>query len=330
MNRLSSAMTSQPPIGPRFHPTPAAAFGARFISSCVLFFTVLELMPDPLFFPINRLNAILAGRLLSVLGMQPDVQGIVIVMNGFRAQVIGECSAVFLSVLPVAFIFAYPSKWSQKTVGWAIGLSLLFVLNLLRIAILVYTGAHALQYFEMIHIYMGQPAMILVVLAICLGWLRWTRHGDFGLRINAILARGLAVSLAGFLFWFLLGEPYSRLLYNLLKVILALFQMSVQIPEVMHVYPDTFQCVNMVTFSALFWGFGSGRYQTRFTQWLSGASVLMIVHLLFKLLQVLFLQHRQMYLMGIINVLLVLNEWILPFGLWVLMERRVLVRDRSR
>ena len=329
MNRISSAMTWHQRIGQFFNPTPSTIFSLRFIIACTVLFALLEIMPDPFFFPVNRLNAILAGRLLAVLGMHPEVQGLVIVLDGFQAQVIGECSAVFISVLPIAFIFAYPSDWRQKTAGWLAGLALLFTINLVRIAALVYTGARAPQCFELVHLYMGQPAMILVVLGICLGWVQWLRRGGLGFRLNTILARCLAVSILGFFFWFLLGEPYSRLLYHILKILLAVFNMTIQVPETLHVYPDTFQCVNVVSFSALFWGFGRGRLQTRIVQWLSGVSGLMIAHLLFKLLQILFFQHHQQFLMGIINILLVLNEWILPFGLWVLVERQALFKNKG-
>lgn len=309
-------------------PTPSTLFCLRFILACVSCFAILQVLPEAFFHPINRLNAVLAGRLLAGLGMRPEVQELVVVLGGFRAQVVGECSAVFISVLPVAFIFAYPSPWRQKIIGWLVGLALLFAVNLLRIAALVYAGAHSPKHFEMVHIYMGQPIMILVVLAICLLWLQWARHNHTEFRVNTILARGLTVSMLGFVFWLFLGEHYSRILYILLKALLGMFKISVLIPETMRIYPDTFQCLNFVSFSALFWGMGHGKVKSRMAQWLLGVFVLMVVHLLFKLLQVLFFQYRQVYLMGVINLLLVLNEWILPFGLWVLLDRRVLVRRR--
>lgn len=62
-------------------------------------------------------------------------------MEGFRAQVIGECSAVFLSVLPLAFIWAYPAGWMAGLQGWGIGLTVLYAVNLLRISLLIIVGA---------------------------------------------------------------------------------------------------------------------------------------------------------------------------------------------
>lgn len=307
--------------------TPGTRFSILFLLFCAGFFLLLELTPDQFYYPVNRLNAILAGHLLHLLGMTPKVHGLIITLNGFRAQVIGECSAVFLAVLPLAFIFAYPSNLKNKAMGWLCGLSLLFCVNLIRIAVLVYTGSYIPEHFEIVHLYLGQTFMVLVVLGICLGWTQWTGDNKEVKGLKIIMGRCLIVSLVGFYAWLFLSAPYSRMLYSLLQTFLPLAGIQVHIPDKMHIYPDTFQSFNWVTFSALFWALGFTPLKRRLVLWISGLTILSSVHLLFKLLQILFFQLKQHHLMGAINMLIVLNEWLLPFGLSIIFGRVIFISN---
>lgn len=327
MPHADPATMFQLPWKHRLPMSPSTKFGSRFLLACLLLFTILELMPDPFYYPLNRLNTILASRLLLMMGLAPSVSGLIIVVEGFSAKVIGECSAVFISVLPLAFIFAYPSSWRGKLIGWTTGLSLLFGINLVRIALLVYTGARAPDKFELTHLYLGQTAMVLAVLGICLGWVQWLQRKPAEGDLRVLIGRSLAVSVVAFLIWLLISEPYSRMLYMILYGAMAVVDVNVQIPAQLNIYPDTFQCFNWVTFSTLFWSAGFRHLNQRLRQWLAGLSILAFFHLLFKFLQILFFQLNQHHWMGTINVLLVLNEWLLPFGLWVLFRRKALTQS---
>ncbi len=150
--------------------------------------------PDRFYFWVNRLNAVLSGRLLGLLGMDAQVLGVTLKLNGFRALVIGECSAIFLSVLLLGFILAYPSGWKQKPVGWIFGLVILFSINLVRMVLLVYVGACFHERFQLVHLYLGQTAMVLAVPDICLGWIKWlgsppwVRHTGWRLSLSILLS----------------------------------------------------------------------------------------------------------------------------------------------
>jgi exosortase H (IPTLxxWG-CTERM-specific) len=309
----------------RFDATPRTWFCVLFLLYSLITFGLLEVAPDSFYYPINRLNAVLTGSLLSLLGMAPEVNGLYIVLEGFKARVVGECSAVFISVIPFAFIMAYPSQWQYKCMGWTLSMSILFCINLARIAFLIFTGARAPENFDQAHLFLGQTIMILVVLGICLGWVYWLHHKPNGRDLINALGRAIAISMAGLCVWLWISEPYSYMLYTILKSLLTVVDIDVLIPRQLHIYPDTFQCFNWVTFSALFWALGFGYAKRRIIQWLSGLAIMSICHLIFKFLQVLFFQLNQHYLMGAINVMLVLNEWLLPFGLWLLFVRRALL-----
>ena len=296
-------------------------FAIRFLLACLLLYGLLELAPDLLYAPVNRLNTTLAGRILNAMGFAAETGGISIALEGFRAQVIGECSAVFLSVLPLAFIWAFPSGMNAKLTGWTLGLVFLFVVNLLRIDLLVVAGAKFPRYFQMIHLYCGQVLMVLTVLVICLGWLKYLRGGESHRFLARPLIRFILMSVPAFAFWWLFSGPYTRFLYHLIQTGSGWLGIHVTVPSVLKIYPDTFKCFNWVTFSALAWSFSETPVYKRLRFWLTGMASLSAIHAAFTLLYILFVVYRLTWLMGAINICLVLNEWVLPFGLWLFHRR---------
>jgi exosortase/archaeosortase family protein len=321
MNSLNSAQTWGLDSIRDWDMTQGARFCIRFLLACAVAFTALELSPDYFYYLVNRLNAVLAGHLLSIAGNTPKVNGLIIVLDGFPAQVIGECSAVFLSVLPLAFIFAYPSNWWQKTIGWIIGISLLFSINLIRIALLVYTGANVPQWFEWIHLYLGQTVMVLTVSAISLGWIRWLPIAGNTQFTIWRFSRCLLLSLP--LFWIMgwVSIAYIHSLYFILSSVFGWFGAAIHIPDNPHGYAEVFHCFNLVTFTSLFWGFNMRQNLQRWSRWVCGLLLIVLTHLIFKLLSVLFFQFHMHWLMVVINAAIQINLFILPFGLWLFLER---------
>ena len=301
-----------------------ARFCVRFAVACALLYCMLELTPDSLYFPLNRLNTVLAAKLLDMLGFAVQSRGLLIAFEGFQAQVIGECSAVFLSVLPVAFIWAYPTAMRARLIGWIVGMVLLFIVNLIRIDLLVLTDARASRFFEPVHLYGAQVVMILTVLAICLGWVGWQRGDWSAKRFGAVVLRFVLISVIAFAGWWLFSGPYIGLMYRTIHFGLAWLDIPVDVPVSLRVYPDTFKCFNWVTFSALAWSFGDEPYKMRIRFWLQGLVLLSGLHALFTLLQVLFIEYPRLWLVGVINLVLVLNEWVLPFGMWLVHKRKAL------
>lgn len=322
---MVDATTNSQPLGFAlfFKLTPATRFGFCFLLTCAVLFSALEIAPEGFYHTVNRLNALLAGLLLSLWGMPLEVRGVVIVLDGFSAQVIGECSAIFISVLPFAFIFAYPSNWRQKIVGWILGIFILFSINLIRIAVLVYTGSRNPDQFQLVHLYLGQTAIVLTVLAICIGWTRWSKGSLATLFISWRFALSILISLPLFAIMWWLSTSYTQSLYLILQWTFSWFDTVITIPEKAEGYSELFYCFNMVTYSALFWGFSARRDFKQGVVWLYGIVAMAFMHLIFKLLQILFFQFSMHGLMVVINTVLQINLWILPFGLWLLMERFV-------
>jgi exosortase H (IPTLxxWG-CTERM-specific) len=318
--------TAVAPCSTRAGLHPITTFTLKFLLICVALFTLLEISPDALYYPLNRANTILAVALLKGLGLAPHSDGIVIVLEGFRAQVIGECSAVFAFVLPVAFMIAFPVSWPEKLLGIPVGLALIFLLNVLRIGLLVVVGARSPHLFDGMHQYGGQTAMMLMIVLVCFGWIQWSRIGRRGERIGPGLLRCVLLSAGGLTGWYLVGEPYTRLQYHLSAQVLSWFDVAVRLPGALRLYPDTFLCFNYVTLTVLMGTFDVRSPLARLTRnWLAAMAVLTVGHFVFRIVQLLCLSSTPTApLFWTVNALLIFNEWLLPFGLFLWSAREAI------
>lgn len=112
----------------------------------------------------------LTASILRILGTHVEVNSTVISSADFSMRIGPECTAIVLMVILLCAVIAYPSRIRQKLLCMAIGLPVLFVLNLVRTVTLYYIGAHIPNFFEIAHFVVWQSAMILAVVALWLFW----------------------------------------------------------------------------------------------------------------------------------------------------------------
>ena len=117
-----------------------------------------------------RFTARLTGSTIRILGTHVEVSGTNIASADFIMRIGHECTAIVPAVILLCAVIAYPSRIIQKLVALAIGLPILFVLNLVRSVTLYYIGAHFPNFFDTAHFVVWQSVMILAVVAIWLVW----------------------------------------------------------------------------------------------------------------------------------------------------------------
>ena len=115
-------------------------------------------------------NAQMTGSLLRIFGTNVEVIGTIVSSPDFSMRIGHECTAIVPLVILVCAILAYPSRVRQKVACIAIGVGVLFILNLVRTVTLYYIGAHIPIFFETAHFVVWQSAMILAVVVV---WLIW-------------------------------------------------------------------------------------------------------------------------------------------------------------
>jgi len=115
-------------------------------------------------------TAQLTGSVLRILGTHVEVSGTAVSSADFSMMIVHECTAIVPMVILLCAVLAYPSRIRQKLVCLAIGLPILFLLNLLRTVTLYYVGVQIPDFFETAHYVVWQSAMILAVVTL---WLLW-------------------------------------------------------------------------------------------------------------------------------------------------------------
>ena len=292
-----------------------------FLLLCAFIYAGLDRLPEPSYAWINAANARLAAGLLQLCGYDPRVNGTFLTLEGFTVQVIGECSAVFISVLLIAFVLSTPSPWTKKIPGLAGGCLLLLIINILRIAVVTWTGAFHPTLFEISHVYLGQVILILTLLLFCLGWSLWSREKSTGLMFkNALLL--FSWSLLLFAFWMLVHKYYYRLLLDISDGLLALFQLDIRRPDRIRIFPHTFVTFNSVIIGSLFC-VARKRLQRPALVLFFWLVLLFSLHLSLYLSQQVFFATQDTRAFTLTNISLKLNEWLVPFGgFWYFLLRK--------
>ncbi|MEW6218763.1 MAG: exosortase H, partial [Thermodesulfobacteriota bacterium] len=304
----------------------AAGFAWRFVLIGAPLFFLLNWLPRPWVEEINLLTARLTGLSLGLLGLQALVRGVEVSAQGFAVRIITECSAAFVAVLFAAFVAAFPAPWKKRLAGLMLGIPFLFLLNQVRLLLVFLTGVHHPELFDHAHLYFGQVAMFLAVLLAALLWLRYGVALTSLERIAGFAGRFLLFSLPPFLLWLLADEPFVRL--NLLLVQLALGQYgsAVVLPERLEIFPHTFTSYTLVVYIGLVLACRGVPWQGKRRALVRGLAVLVACHFLFRLTQALYFQVGLREALSPFVALVIINQWVLPFGLWLWLARREVFR----
>lgn len=123
-------------------------------------------------------TAWLSTQLLRLFGQPAILRGITMELPGFHFTIIYECTAIYSSLIYLSCILAYPAPLKRKASGVAWGIPIIAAVNILRVALLAFTGSRYPQYFEVLHGYFWQVTIILAVVALWVLWLmRISRDG---------------------------------------------------------------------------------------------------------------------------------------------------------
>ncbi len=116
----------------------------------------------------------LAGSVLWVFDRAVQVKGTVI-DGRFSLNIVKSCDAMEANLLFLAAITAWPARWRRKLVAATVGVSMLVVVNVIRICSLYAVGIHFPSAFEFFHIELWPLLIIGAAIADFLGWAIWMR-----------------------------------------------------------------------------------------------------------------------------------------------------------
>lgn len=149
----------------------------RFIAGFVLLmlafyaFYLSPLYEDYIMIPLLSLQASLANLILVPMGYETHTFEDTIFNNQFRVSIKGGCDGMEATALYLSAVLAFPLvDRAKKIKGLLTGFSILFVLNIIRIAGLFIAGLQWKAAFEFLHLHGG--VVIFTLIAIVL-WLVW-------------------------------------------------------------------------------------------------------------------------------------------------------------
>jgi exosortase/archaeosortase family protein len=154
------------------------AFVLRFLVAFAVLetLTYLVLWRNEWFAPYAAANAHATAWLLGPFEEGVQASGPLLISPAFSIQVRPGCDAYQAGAVLLSGILAFPAPAMVKLVGATLGLASLQVLNVLRLATLLWTGIHHRAQFERMHIEILPLVFVAASLALLLGWALWARR----------------------------------------------------------------------------------------------------------------------------------------------------------
>jgi archaeosortase B (VPXXXP-CTERM-specific) len=123
-------------------------------------------------------TAEITGACLGFLGLATRVSGRIVSLPNFSIEVVGECTGLYEMLIFLAAVIAYPAGWKKKALGAALGIPLLYLINIVRMVFITAVGNWSPSTFELMHLYFWQVAMILIIVAVWVLWIEKVVHRE--------------------------------------------------------------------------------------------------------------------------------------------------------
>lgn len=119
---------------------------------------------------LSEATARLMGWVMSLLGEESSVRGILVATRVCRFRIIGECTAYYPIAIYVAAVLAFPAAWLRRLLGVLLGVPALLLVNQVRLVSLCYLYREFPDHFETLHIVVWQSLIIFLTV---LTWVLW-------------------------------------------------------------------------------------------------------------------------------------------------------------
>ncbi len=123
---------------------------------------------------LAQLAAWLSYALLRIIGLLAgfpvSLSGTIMMSGEFEVDIAPACSGAVPTSIYLAAVFAYPTDWRAKSIGAGIGIGIIQLVNLLRVAGLFLIGLYFHDVFHETHVYVAQALVVCVAVAM---WLYW-------------------------------------------------------------------------------------------------------------------------------------------------------------
>ena len=100
-----------------------------------------------------------------------------VIGNGENAgiELVDGCTGISAIGLFLGFILAYPGSWKQKISFCLMGIGVIYLVNILRIVVLVITQEEWIEFFDITHDYSTTTIFYIVIFLL---WMLWVNMAD--------------------------------------------------------------------------------------------------------------------------------------------------------
>ncbi|HIJ88661.1 MAG TPA: exosortase H [Desulfuromonadales bacterium] len=285
----------------------------RFALLCTLFL-LASIWLETHLLPLNGVIAGLSAQLLALCGYTPLVAGDLITVAGFSVRIVLECTAIHPILIYVAFVLAHPGSLRRTLTGLAAGSTLLFSVNIARIALVTLVGARWPLFFELLHVYLGQVVMLLLVLAAALAW---QRCGSEGVSPLPFVLRALLWASMLFLPWVVLNKYFymnavDALVFRVIAALSSHTDFSIERPVAL--YNHTFA---LPLYLAMVLAVGGSPVARRLKYTLAGSLIIVGWHIIFRIFQVSMEIFKLNELQPLYLSIYLGGQFLVPLLLWV-------------
>lgn len=151
-----------------------AQFARRFLFGSATAAIVYPQVPLP---AVSAATTAATVSTLTLLGVSASRSGTIVSVDGGAVayDITGGCTAVFIGMLFVAAVAAYPSPWRKKAQAVLFGIPLLLACNVVRLVTMGVTGTLSRALYEEMHVVYWQ---MLLILFVAFTFYAWTRSVD--------------------------------------------------------------------------------------------------------------------------------------------------------
>ena len=143
---------------------------ALFLLFCFIFITILSVISGGLRVP-RVLDANVLALFLNLFGFEATAKGTVVTLsNGFRLNVIAECTAIYSIIIYSSCVLAAPTNLKNKGIGILFGVPALYALNMIRLVSTAFVAFLYPSLLEWVHSYLWQMFSIIFVILILIIW----------------------------------------------------------------------------------------------------------------------------------------------------------------
>ena len=147
-------------------------FGAYFVGLSGLFYLIYYALRSygNLSF-LKAATAVPVWVILRLFFQDAILSSDIISLDVFQIRIIYECTGIFLMIIFCACVLAYPASWRAKVIGLAAGIPIIYLTNILRLALLALVGRSFPSYFQYFHDYFWYGTFSLIIIFTWIFWL---------------------------------------------------------------------------------------------------------------------------------------------------------------